>query len=179
MAVLVAALPLGCSAGGGRSDSSGETTGVAVLAVTAAPSDATCLQVTVTGSRTVQNSFSLTPGQNAVFTLKGLPIGNVVFTELAFDTACSAVTSASTPTWLSDPVTTTLVPGVVASVTVVLRRNGQAIVTSDFEDDSGAPDAAVGTPDAGPESGVGAACTFFYDDTTLPLLTGGGLPPLP
>jgi hypothetical protein len=100
-----------------------------------------------------------------------------VFSEQAFGVACSQVTPASAPTWLGVPVSTTLTPGVVAHVTIVLHRNGQAVVSSDFQDDASAPRDG-GQDGAGPEAG--GSCTFFYDDSTLPLLGPGGVrPPLP
>jgi hypothetical protein len=75
-------------------------------------------------------------GQVTTFTLNGLPLGNVTFTESAFSVACASVTSASVATWQSAPTPATLQAGVAANVTVVLRRNGTANVSSDFQDDT-------------------------------------------
>src|SRR5262249_51804895 len=133
-AILLSTRLIGCSSGS-QTGAAGEDTGIAMLSIVKAPGDATCLQITVAGSRIVQNSFDLSPGQDAVFKLQGLPTGSVVFSEQAFGIACSLVNSSSVPTWLGGPVTVTLTPGVVANVTIVLRRNGQAIVTSDFQED--------------------------------------------
>jgi hypothetical protein len=110
--------------------------GTATFNLVNAPADALCLRIVVNGSRTVTRLFDLTPGQTTVFTLNGLPLGNVTFTESAFNAGCSMVTDASIATWLSDPTPAVLQAGVVASVTVVLRRNGTASVTSDFQDDA-------------------------------------------
>src|SRR5262245_14589195 len=117
MGALMSAMALaGCSGPGSGAGAGAEPAGVAVFAITNAPSDAACLQITAAGSRTVVKSFSLSPGQDAVFTLSGLPVGNVVFSELAFAQDCSAVTASSVPTWVSDPVPATITPGVVAQV---------------------------------------------------------------
>lgn len=159
-----------CSSG---SDAAGENAaGIAQLAVNNAPGDVGCLQTMVTGSRTVQQQFPLMPGESAVFTLQGLPVGSVVFTQQAFASDCASVTASSLPTWLSDPVSATLTAGVPAQITIVLRRNGQATVTSDFNDDGMSP------PDAG-AGGGGNMCQYFFDDSTLPLGPGGTRPPLP
>jgi hypothetical protein len=171
---------------------SNDDLGVAVVAITNAPADAACLQITVAGSRTVTQSFDLTPGQSTIFTLTGLPVGSVVFSEVAFAVACASVGPGSVPTWISDPVPTTIVPGVVAHVTIVLHRSGQAVVTTDFSDDDGGTGGTAGTGGTGGTGGAagsggtggtgggGMMCTFFFDDSTLPLLQPGGVrPPLP
>src|SRR5262249_31934564 len=88
------------------------------------------------GSRTITRLIDLMPGQATTFTLNGLPLGTVTFTESAFGLSCGAVTDSSIATWQSDPTPATLQAGVVGHVDVVLRRNGTANVTSDFQDDT-------------------------------------------
>jgi hypothetical protein len=110
--------------------------GTATFELAAAPADASCLQIDVAGSRSSTRLIDLMPGQATTFTLNGLPLGNVTFTESAFSQACAAVSAASIATWQSDPTPATLQAGVAANVTVVLRRNGTAHVTSDFQDDT-------------------------------------------
>jgi hypothetical protein len=149
---------------------------VAVFAITNAPADAACLQITVVGSRTVVKSFSLSPGQDTIFTLTGLPVGAVVFSEQAFAQDCSAVTASSVATWVSDPVPATITPGVVAQVMITLHRNGEAVVSTNFDDSMSSADGGTGGDAGGPPP----MCAAFYDDSTLPLLGPGGVrPPLP
>lgn len=105
-----------------------------------------CFVVTVAGSETVRRSFDVTPGQDAVFTLKGLPSGGVTFTADAFDSACASVTPDTIATWTSEPVPATVTRGVVDQVKLVLHRNGQTIVKAEFADDKGG---APVTPVAG------------------------------
>jgi len=124
----------GCSAGG--TDNAEDMVGTATFQLAAAPADASCLQIAIAGSRSSTRLIDLTPGQATTFTLNGLPLGNVTFTESAFSQACAAVSGASIATWQSDPTPATLQAGVAANVTVVLRRNGTAHVTSDFQDDT-------------------------------------------
>jgi hypothetical protein len=208
---LVVALSAAAGCSKRVSPGGGDQAGIATFALASAPADAVCLQVTVTGSRQVVRSIDLTAGQSTTFTLTGLPLGMVTFAESAFGVACAAVTPDSVPTWISDPVPATLVAGVAAHVTIVLHRNaGQAIVTSDFQDDDGgitvddggAPVDSGTSGDAGTGGDAGAcvgpngcyscepmtadqlstSCNgqcFPYDDSTLPLLPGGVLPPLP
>jgi hypothetical protein len=124
----------GCS--GADTGGAGDMIGEATFALAAAPTDASCLQIVVTGTRTVTRLIDLMPGQSTVFTLNGLPLGNDTFTESAFAQTCGQVTPSSVATWASDPTAATLQAGITASVTVVLRRNGKASVTSDFQDDT-------------------------------------------
>lgn len=58
------------------------------------------------------------------------PTGAVVATAFATPGGCSG-----TPTWISDPVPSSIPAGSAASLTLVLHRNGQASVTFDFQDD--------------------------------------------
>lgn len=124
----------GCSGSG--PENSEDMVGTATFELAAAPADASCLQIAIAGSRSSTRLIDLTPGQATTFTLNGLPLGAVTFTESAFSVACASVTSSSIATWQSDPTPATLQAGVAANVTVVLRRNGTAHVTSDFQDDT-------------------------------------------
>jgi len=124
----------GCA--GNETDTAADMVGTATFELTNAPPDASCLSITAAGSRTVTRQIDLMSGQVTTFTLNGLPLGNVTFTESAFSVACASVTSASVATWQSAPTPATLQAGVAANVTVVLRRNGTANVSSDFQDDT-------------------------------------------
>src|SRR5689334_2551600 len=95
-------LVAGCSGAGGAGGANGsneeDMVGTASFALTEVPADVRCVRVTVKGVRTVTRLIDVNPGQNTVFTLDGLPIGNDVFTEEAFATACASVGSESVPT---------------------------------------------------------------------------------
>lgn len=140
LALGVAAGLAGCSSGDAGSKSgtaaAEDGLGVASMSIVKAPADGTCLQITVVGSRIIKRSFDLVPDQTTVLTLRGLPLGTDTFTELAFAGSCSDVTAASVATWASEPTIATLDAGVPADVTIVLHRNGQANITSDFVDDA-------------------------------------------
>src|SRR5262245_34357827 len=161
-----------CSENG--SGSSEEMIGTATFNLVNTPADALCLKIVVAGSRTVTRLFDLVPGQTAVFTLNGLPLGNDTFTESAFGVGCGMVTDTSIATWLSDPTPATLQAGVAANITVVLRRNGTANVTSDFQDDvpTCAPLQLVCTTPTGPQ------CTNVGSDTSNCGACGNVCPPV-
>ena len=111
--------------------------GTAEVAIAQAPTDALCLRITVTGTRTAGRSVDLATGQSTgALTLGGLPLGTSTFSADAFAVACSAVAPSSVATWVAAPVTVTLFAGVTANVSLVMRRNGQAVVSVDFEDDA-------------------------------------------
>src|SRR5262245_26288726 len=84
---------IGCSGGGEPND--GDGLGQAVVALTQAPPDVGCLQITAAGSRTVVQSYDVMPGASTTFTLTGLALGNVSFSGAAYTTGCSSVTPSS------------------------------------------------------------------------------------
>ena len=147
-------------AGCGDNQNGGESdTGQVALKIAQAPTDVHCLVVTAaSASRTVQRDVDVTPGQSVTAPLSGLPTGSVSLGATAYAEACSAVTSSSVPTWLSDPPTQTmtLVRGTVVPWTIVLRPNGEVSPTVDWEDDS---TSAGGAGTAGATSTGGSSAT--------------------
>jgi len=122
----------GISACSGRQDPT--EMGIARLSTPSIPADVQCLSLTATGSTTVVRNFDVVQNQIDPLTATGLPTGTVTLTEAAYNVHCSEVTANTAPTWISDPVVAQLVPGQPASVTIVLRRAGQVVVTSLFDD---------------------------------------------
>jgi hypothetical protein len=94
------------------------------LAVTNAPPDATCIQVVVQGTRTVERDVDVAAGASTVLLLEGLPEGTDTITVNAFGGSCMALTPASVPTWIGDPVVA-LVGRDPIDVTVTLHHNDQ------------------------------------------------------
>jgi len=119
-----------------------EGLGVATAAVTNVPADVSCIAITVTGNRVAERKFDVSTGASSILAMTGLPVGAVTFVGNAYPTACSAVTSSSLPTWVSDPVSASLSAGVDAKVTLPLRRNGSSTVSVDFDD---GPDSGTST----------------------------------
>lgn len=142
------------SCGDSRPGGETEPTGVVRLSLTNAPADAPCLQITVAGTRTVVDSFPLTPGESTTFVLRGLPLGTVQFSGAAYPTSCGAVTANSVANWISDPTAATLAAGIAVDVALVMHRNGRANVSIDFQDD---PDAGTGRTDGAQAADAGAA----------------------
>lgn len=97
---------VGC---GNNHDAADSDTGLVTLNIAQAPNDVRCLVVTAaSSSRTVQRDVDVTPGQSVTAPLSGLPTGSVSLGAAAYAETCSAVTSNSIPTWLSDPPTQTM-----------------------------------------------------------------------
>lgn len=148
--LLVAASGLQCSSvAGQRSEPEEGFVGRARIALTVAPPDARCMNLTVTGTRTVSSSFDLTPGQGAILDIDGLPLGMDTFSGLVFPVPCSSVTPTTTPSWKAVPTVVDVQAGVVNPVNLALQTNGQATVCLDFEGFDASPDGCV-PREAGP-----------------------------
>lgn len=129
--LFAATLSFACSS---ETGSTPEGIGEARAAITQVPADVLCVQIVVVGpSQTATRRFDVTPGESSVLDIKGLPLGTDTFKGAAFNAACSLVTGSTTPTWIGDDVVATLAPGVIAEVKLVLRHNGEASVSVDFQ----------------------------------------------
>jgi uncharacterized membrane protein YgcG len=115
----------GCAKTGDNADVEGPV-GSARFSVQTVPTDVSCISVTADGSRDRTQLFDATPNQSAEFTMPALPAGSVTFTAEAFPVKCSKVSSATLPTWVSDPVTADITPGGVTSVKLIMRPVGSA-----------------------------------------------------
>ncbi len=145
---------LGCSSA--ESQRSEGALGQARVLIQQAPADVHCVRITAAGSLITTRLFDISPAESSVFALSGLPLGLVAFSGEAFPAACSEVTDDAAPSWVADPVSATLVAGVVADVALTMHRNGLASVVVDF---SAAGTCANGVQD-GTESGIdcGGSC---------------------
>jgi hypothetical protein len=140
---LRAALPLAlaavslaaCSSGASAPAGDREMQGSATVTLTQVPENVACIDVNVVGARSADRRFPVKAGQSTVLTLNGLPTGDVVFYGSAFDGACGAIGPGASPSWVGDPVSAQLSPGVSASIILVLRSNGRAVVSVDFQAD--------------------------------------------
>jgi hypothetical protein len=112
-----------------------------VLAISTVPADVACLRLTATGpGRTFSREVDTMPGASVDESFGGLPLGPVQFLAEAFPAACTSVSKATVPTWISDPSQINIAVGRLSSVSLTLHRNGRAKVSIDFADDL--PDAA-------------------------------------
>jgi hypothetical protein len=109
-----------------------EDTGRISLDLTNAPSDAVCLRLTIKGATVAVRSFPLTTAQNTTLAASGLPVGPAQVTGEAFGTACSALTTESVATYVSDVVSATLVDGQTASIALALHKATNASIAVDF-----------------------------------------------
>ena len=149
-------LTLGCLATGiaGCGDDTAanpDNQGAVTFDLTLAPTDARCAVVTITPAMgaAIVRQFPLSPSQTAVFSLTGLPTGNVTISEQVFTVAC-AMTGTQAPTWIADPVMVTLQAGTPVDVAFNLRRvdgGGQVNVSTNFPQP---PGTAPAQPRIGP-----------------------------
>lgn len=106
------------------------------LAITSVPADVACVRITAAGpGRTAVREVDVAPGAMVNEPFSGLPLGTVVFKGEAFAGRCDAVTKATIPGWVSDPVTVSIVLGRSVTVDLTLNRNGRAKVVVDFSDE--------------------------------------------
>lgn len=112
------------------------------LAIAAVPADVACIRLGATGvGRTVVRELPVSPGATVNESFAGLPVGTVTFLAEAFSGACDGVTRSTIPGWTSDPTAVSVALGRIASVDLVLRRNGRARVSVGFDEgDAGTPD---------------------------------------
>ena len=159
---------LGCGSSGSTSPK--ENLGRIALAITNAPSDGTCIQVLVSSvGGAVERDTDVTPGQSTLLQLSALPLGLDTIVVNAYSGSCGALTGASIPTWVGNPVVV-MVTEVPTSVSVVLHPNqtgGRLTLGVDFQanapeggvvdaaepdgatfDAAAEPDAATAEPDA-------------------------------
>jgi hypothetical protein len=158
VSLTAAAMLSGVACGDGAASPSGDedSLGSATIALAVAPDDVRCLRVTVEGSRVVQQSADVTPGQPARLDLTRLPIGSAVFVGEAFETGCSAVTAASIANWVSTPVEAVISRTAPLAVVLEMRRNGRAEAVFDFvDDDAGAGSETDGGSGSSPVMLVG------------------------
>ena len=127
----------GCSA---DSESDPSSVGSASVAITQAPSDVGCIEITAQGNRIVTRSFDLVPGASTVFNMNGLPTGVVNFSGKAFNLACDRIATNASPGWVSDVATVEILPNLLANVMLTMRRNGKAGLGIDWETDPPQPD---------------------------------------
>jgi DNA-binding beta-propeller fold protein YncE len=130
-----------------------EPIGRANLAVTNLPSSVQCMIITAAGEPTVVQAIPFGTDAGGADTssipLSGLPVGNVDFSGDAYNVDCAAAQGSPgtlppdgggftgiAPTWIAPPVSTTLNPGEVGSVTLEFHPNGSANVGADFGGDS-------------------------------------------
>jgi hypothetical protein len=157
------ALVAACSSSGGG----GEDVGVASAAISQVPAQVGCIEIDVTGARSVTERFDVTAGQSPVLSITGLPLGLDTFVGLAYPGACAAVTNANQATWISDATQASLVAQQVASVALSLHPNGESSIAVSFDGDDGGVDA--GSTTAACTAGqalCGATCTNLLSDIT-------------
>ncbi|HXU81601.1 MAG TPA: choice-of-anchor D domain-containing protein [Polyangia bacterium] len=151
-----------------------EPVGEIQLSLTAIPSDALCLRVTVTGAQQVQRLFDLTPGRGTLLTMSGVPEGSVTVSEEAFGQTCDSLTDSSTANWVTEaPVAATVTAGRTTQVTVTLRRTGRVRLDNNF--DASAIAVEPTSADLGAVTIGGSSRTLSFTITNVGQVGTGGL----
>jgi len=125
--------PTGDSAPVGT-DPSSDATGEVQFELTTVPAGAQCLRVTATpaSGSTMTQTQSLTAGaSSSSLSLTALPQGMLSLSASAYNAACTSLGSA-VATWVADPVTTTIRPGVITKVSLTLRANNAVSTSVNF-----------------------------------------------
>jgi hypothetical protein len=140
-----------------------ELTGTASIAITNAPADGTCIEITAAGYRTVTQNFSVAAGASTVLAMKALPLGAVTFSANAFSGSCSMVNPMSVPNWVSNQVPASVAVAPAVSVALEMQRNGNAQVSVDFPNE---PDGSSSQPPMcmAPQVQCGGVCTNPTND---------------
>lgn len=107
------------------------------VALTNAPNDVHCLEITVAGKRTDVRSFPVVAGEKQLFRLTRLPIGVVKVSAEAFSGDCEDITESTSPTWLSEVVAARVTADRETHVALSMIHNGRASVGIDFNDSHG------------------------------------------
>jgi streptogramin lyase len=94
--------------------------GVARAEVRLTSSDVRCLVVKGVGSTTVTQQTDVEGQATSTVTVTGLPVGSVTFTASAYSVKCAS-TGSNSATYVSDPVTQTVVAGVPLSLVFTMR----------------------------------------------------------
>jgi hypothetical protein len=112
---------------------SGEPTGQASLAITTVPPDVMCIQITVSGSSIVTQTFPVTPDEGTVdsLSLGELPLGQDTVTGAAYGVDCDSIDTAQ-PTWVADKQIANIQGGVVTSLTMTFRPDNPVTGTANF-----------------------------------------------
>ena len=113
--------------------SAGDDTGTVMLSLVSVPTDASCLRVVITGSRTITKTYPLTAATSPTFAIDRAPAGVAQVDAQAFASACGSIASA-VPTYVAEtPAFVRVTPPAVANAAVHLIHNGRLSVSVDFE----------------------------------------------
>lgn len=127
MGGLVSLLAMG-GCGGELSDDG--RAGTAVAELTVVPGGVQCVRITIRG---VALSFNVTPGASTTTLDLGVQSGgSVQVSAQAYDVACASVTTSTSASWVSDPVSVTIASGIATSISLTLRPATRATASVDF-----------------------------------------------
>jgi hypothetical protein len=129
---LSAATVAACSAQSG--DPQSEAIGSVEARIATVPNGVGCVRILAGGAFSVSHDFTVTPAQSIVLPMNKLPSGNVTFSGMAFNSACSPTPGTATATWVASGVAAVVTPGVLGTVNLVFQPSTSENVNATFDD---------------------------------------------
>lgn len=124
-----AGLTASCSAPG-QGEAQEEAAGSVELELATVPSGVLCVRVTTTG---FTKDVPVMGNSPATLSLGMLPAGTLTFNASAYTQACTTAGFPTiAPSWIADPASATLQPGVVTSLPMIFRQNNPVTVNANF-----------------------------------------------
>jgi hypothetical protein len=165
--------------------SEGEGTASVSLSLINVPSDALCLELSVSPAAGTSGGktqlFDITAGSSPTLSMTGLASGSANLSARSFGVPCAQVLASTSPTWVSaGPVAVSLVAGQIASTAIVLRKPSGISVTATFDDGSLSITPSTKNFGGVQVGGTSASADFSVVNPgtaavslTVPIITGG------
>jgi alpha-tubulin suppressor-like RCC1 family protein len=111
--------------------------GQATFEIKAVPATGvSCIRISVVGGTTVTKDFgTLAPNAGTTsLNMDRLPVGNVTVSAMAYSASTSGTVcnTSSAPTWIADPASALLEPGVVSKLDLTFRKNNPVTASANF-----------------------------------------------
>ena len=108
-----------------------EATSELEVAFTNAPSEGSCLRITIDGPHRDVRNFDIAPGQGASFSLGNIPTSTLKVWADAYPVASSQVSEGAPASFFTESVSVTVKASAVAHIALSLLRNDQPGVSVD------------------------------------------------
>jgi len=120
-----------CACGAPPTSLGREGTSELEIHFTSAPSDGSCLRITIDGPNRDVRSFDIAAERGSAFLLGNVPTGKLRVWADSYPGACRQVASGAPASWFSESVSVTVEPGAVTQVPLTMQHNDQPRVDVD------------------------------------------------
>lgn len=120
-----------CACGVTPTSQTREGTSELEIHFTSAPSEGSCLRITIDGPNRDVRSFDVTAGRGSAFSLGNVPTSKLRLWADAYPGACQHVASGAPASWFSESISVTVEPGAVTHVPLTMQHNDQPRVDVD------------------------------------------------